>query len=328
MTLGRRVGIWVAVIVILPGIALVAIRAVHAWKRHRVIYVLGAVFQQNSDARKEAPIAGADITAATGLGTSACRSDATGYFRLPLPPGIRKGQPVRLLFVHPGFRPLVMDQPASGEICLARMLPLPHEIISAREVVVANLRVRYSVNSTTMENVGSAVRTFEVENAGNVPCKGRKPCSPNGTWKAGVTSVTEDAGPGNEFWDLRVSCIAGPCPFTRIVSTRFSQASRMVTVQALDWSDTATFLLQAEVIRLMVRDVVRETYPVIFGDALNFTVPGTAEGVSLEAELDGDPIVFPLGPTNILTWADCSVSTNSDRTKLYRCSLLPGYRFP
>lgn len=320
--------IWFALVAILGGTALVAVHAIRAWRRRRVILVVGAVIQQDADPRKEAPIAGVEITAATSLGTTECTSDSSGYFRLPLPPGMRRGQPVKLRFVHTDYRPLALDEKVSGEICLARLAPLPHKESATPEVVVANVRVRYSVNTTSVENVGSAVRTFEDVNAGNVPCNGKKPCSPNGKWKAAVGSLTLDAGQGNEFWNLRVSCIAGPCPFTRVQSTHFSQNSRMVTVQALDWSDTATFLLQAEVIRLFVSDVSRDTYPVIFGEALNFSVPNNAEGVSLEAELDGEPIVFPLGPANILSWADCSVSVSPDQAKVYRCRLDPGYRFP
>ena len=51
-------------------------------------------------------------------------------------------------------------------------------------------------------------------------------------------------------------------------------------VSARDWSDTTTFLLEAEVFHPMVSQVVHESYPVIFGDGLNFTLPSSAEGVS------------------------------------------------
>ena len=46
----------------------------------------------------------------------------------------------------------------------------------------------------------------------------------------------------------------------------------------------------------MVSDLVRESYPVIFGQTLNFSLPLLAEGPSIEAEINGDSIVFPLGP--------------------------------
>ena len=68
-------------------------------------------------------------------------------------------------------------------------------------------------------------------------------------WKAAVGSISLDAGEGNEFRNARVSCIAGPCPFTKIESHNFSHDGRTLNVSALDWSDTATFLLEAEVDR-------------------------------------------------------------------------------
>ena len=78
----------------------------------------------------------------------------------------------------------------------------------------------------------------------------------------------------------------------------------------------------------MVRDYVRKSYPVIFGRALNFTFPAAAEGVSIQAEINGETIVFPLGPNLFLSWADCNARLNNNQTKVYRCELKPGYRFP
>jgi hypothetical protein len=138
-----------------------------------------------------------------------------------------------------------------------------------------------------------------------------------------------DAGPDHEYRDVRASCIAGPCPFTRIDSSGFSQGGRIITATALDWSDTATFLLEAEVFRTVVDSNVRESYPVKFGQTLNFTLPPTEEGVSILAELDGTPMVFPLGPDLYLSWATCNARTNreAEKSTVYRCELKPGYRF-
>ena len=98
-------------------------------------------------------------------------------------------------------------------------------------------------------------------------------------------------------------------------------------VSARDWSDTATFLLEAEVFHPMVSQTVHESYPVIFGDGLNFTLPAAAEGVSLEADFEGQTVIFPLGPTVLLSWADCNARANSDQTRVYRCQLKSGYQF-
>jgi hypothetical protein len=173
------------------------------------------------------------------------------------------------------------------------------------------------------------VKTFQVVNNRNVPCNRQAPCSPDGNWKAATGSVTMDAGPDHEYRDVRASCIAGPCPFTRIDSSGFSQGGRVITATALDWSDTATFLLEAEVFRTVVDSNVRESYPVTFGQTLNFTLPPTEEGVSILAELDGVPMVFPMGPDLYLSWATCTARTNreAEKSTVYRCELKPGYRF-
>ena len=77
----------------------------------------------------------------------------------------------------------------------------------------------------------------------------------------------------------------------------------------------------------MISDIVRESYPVIFGQALNFTLPPGAEGVSIQAEMNKSTIIFPLGPALLLSWADCNARVNSDQTRVYRCELKPGYLF-
>ena len=87
--------------------------------------------------------------------------------------------------------------------------------------------------------------------------------------------------------------------------------------------------MQAEVFHTAISSNVRELYPVIFGRALNFTLPPTQEGVSLEADVDGTPMVFPLDPKPNLSWANCTVRTGTEKEKtaVYRCELKPDYRF-
>ena len=138
-----------------------------------------------------------------------------------------------------------------------------------------------------------------------------------------------DAGPDNLFGNVRASCIAGPCPFTRVDSSGFIHGGRQIHASALNWSDTATFLIEAEVYRNAIVSNVRELYPVIFDRTLNFTLPPTEEGVSLEADIDGLPIVFPLSTNLNMSWATCTVRTDEqkEKTAVYRCELKPGYRF-
>jgi hypothetical protein len=213
---------------------------------------------------------------------------------------------------------------------VVEMAPVHGEVEAAlneKEIMVTNVLVRYSTASTSLENVGSGVKTFQVTNQGNIPCKGQKPCSPDGKWKAAIGSASLDSGDGNLFQNARVSCIAGPCPFTRIDSDGFSRPARTISVSVRDWSDTTTFLLQAEAFRTVANNLIRVSYPVIFGRSLNFTLPANAEGTSLEAEMDGSQIIFPLAPDPVLSWADCNVRVEKQQAKDFRCELKSGYSF-
>jgi hypothetical protein len=294
------------------------------------ITIKGAVLSQDADPQKQLPIADVEITGTDGSTVRTAESDSSGFFSLTLRRGLRRRQPLTLHFRHPGYQPLDLNEFVSDQIYIARMVPISHEtrVQSDRpEAAVSNVRVRYSVKTTTEADVGSAVKTFQVANKGDVPCKGSHPCSPDGKWKAALSSATLDAGEGNEFRNARVSCIAGPCPFSRVEFEDLSRGGRKVNVSVRNWSDTTTFLVEAEVVHPMVSDLVRESYPVIFGRALNFSLPPLAEGPSIEAEINGESIVFPLGPDLYLSWADCHVRVDKDQAKAYRCELKPGYRF-
>jgi len=59
---------------------------------------------------------------------------------------------------------------------------------------------------------------------------------------------------------------------------------------------------------------------------MNFTLPVAAQGMSIEAQMNGSEIVFPLGPNLRLSWADCTL-TATEQARLYRCDVKPGYRF-
>jgi hypothetical protein len=276
------------------------------------------------------PIADVEITGTDGSTVRSAESDSSGFFSLTLRRGLRRRQPLTLHFRHPGYQPLDLNEFVSDQIYLARMVPISHEThvqSDHTDVAVSNIRVRYSVKTTTEADVGSAVKTFQVANVGDVPCKGRHPCSPDGKWKAALSSSSLDAGDGNEFRNARVSCIAGPCPFSRVEFEDLSRGGRKVSVSVRNWSDTTTYLVEAEVVHPMVSDLVRESYPVIFGRALNFSLPLSAEGPSIEAEINGELIVFPLGPDLYLSWADCHARIDKDQAKAYRCELKPGYRF-
>jgi hypothetical protein len=333
---------WKIFIVIATGavvaatvISILVVRS-HRW-RPRNIVIQGAVIRRAPDPSAQVPIGNVKVVATDGVITTSTQSDASGYFLLRFRENIWPGQVLQITFQRADYEPYVLTVPLRYRIALkmlyiAKMTPkeIPKEPQPGKNAtILSNIRIRYTVNSEGDENIGSEVRTFAAVNQPNVPCNRQGPCSPDGNWKAAVGSATLDAGPGNEYRDVRASCIAGPCPFTRIDSSSFQNGGRVITASALDWSSTATFLLEAEVFRKSIASNVRESYPVIFGRTLNFVLPGSQEGASIQAELNGTPMVFPLGPELYLSWASCSSRPSRDNahSNVFRCELKPGYRF-
>ncbi len=326
MTRGRKAAIRAAVALAIACCVVLG----HSGCSRPQIVLHGAVIEQNADPRKQSPIAGVEIAASSGPVASTSRSDASGYFTITLRRWIRWGQTVTLKFRHPDYQPLEFTEPVGNQIYIARMVPIVRKAeppSNQPKITIGNVKIRYSVKASAAVNVGSAVKTFEVVNIGNVPCDGRQPCSPDGKWKAAVASTSLDAGHGNEFHNARLSCVGGPCPFTKILSDGYSRGGNQIQASVLNWSDTTTFLLEAEVYHPMDSELVRESYPVIFGRALNFSLPAGSEGPSIQAEVNGETIVFPLGPSLCLSWADCTMATERDQSKTYRCQLKPGFEF-
>jgi hypothetical protein len=325
MATRTKITIW---LVIVAAITAAAIYAIH--KNNHRITLQGVVIRQDPDPDKQTPIAGAQITALSGSAAGNAHSDASGFFSLSLPEGFRKRRAVALKVRLAGYRPVDLNE-SIGKLYVIQLQPIgttkPPEPDHHPAVLISNVKIRYSVKTTSELDVGSEVKTFQVHNTADVPCSDSSFCSPDGRWKAADASDLLDAGSGNEFRNIRVSCIAGPCPFTRILNQTPTEDGRTLKVLARDWSDTATFLVEAEVVHPMISDLVRESYPVIFGPTLSFTLPGTAEGPSIEAEVNGQPIVFPLGPDLLLSWAKCSLGTSKDESNVYRCELKPGYKF-
>jgi hypothetical protein len=325
MSKRKTIAIWTVLV-----LAVVATTSLIELLRHRQPVTLrGAVLRQDHDPNRQLPLADVQITAVNTLGSAKSKSDASGLFSLKLPKGLRRRQEVILSFRHEGYQPLDVNDFIGDKIYIERMIPIHQDTVaeSRNGSAISNTRIRYSVKATTDADVGSAVKTFQIVNTGNTPCNNQPPCAPGGKWKGALGSLSLDAGEGNEFRNARVSCIAGPCPFTKIEVEGFSQDRRRFNVSVLNWSDTVTFLLEAEVVHPMTSDMVRETYPVIFGRALNFSLPASAEGPSIEAEVQGEPVVFPLGPDLFLRWADCQMVVDRDQSKNYRCELKPGYQF-
>jgi hypothetical protein len=326
MTRSHKIEIWIALL----GTALVAasIWSIVRWQKAKAISLRGAILVQDSDPRKQLPIAGVTVSAGD-LAASDAKSDSSGLFVLKLRKPIRKGHAVILDFHHPQYHPLVVNDFVSNKLYVVHLVPLAGNPAPSNQpkTKVANVRIRYTVKGMTELNVGSAVKTFEIENKGNVPCKGERLCSPDGRWKASIGSAVLDAGVGNQFRNARASCIAGPCPFTKLENDRFTQGGQIITAEVRNWSDTVTFLFEAEVFRPMISQAEHWSYPVIFGEGLSFTLPSSAESVSIEADIDGQTIIFPLGPSLFLSWADCDAGVNPDKGRFYRCTPKPGYTF-
>ena len=322
MTSRKRTVTWTILAAVIAG----AITTVVLQYRRQPVVLRGAVVQADRDPNKQLPLADVQITAINALGSGTSKSNRSGFFRLTLPKGLRRRQRVILQFRHKDYQPLDMDDFIGDKLYIARMVPVRQETKTESGSAVSNARIRYSVKTTTEVNIGTAVKTFQAVNIANQPCHKQPPCSPDGKWKAAMGSLYLDAGEGNEFRNPRVSCIAGPCPFAKIEIENLSQDGRHFDVSVRNWSDTTTFLLEAEVVHRMASDMVRESYPVIFGRALNFSLPAEAEGPSIEAEIDKEAIIFPLGPDLYLRWADCHVEVDEAQSKTYRCELKPGYQ--
>ena len=326
MTRAHKIEAWIAVLIVV--VLAVSVPLVIRWQKHKTITLQGAVLIQDTDPRKQQPIGGVFVSAGD-LGVAPAATDSSGFFVLQLHKPIRRGNAIVLSFRHPQYHPLDLQEFVGNKLYIAHLVPVSSKAAPSNQpqVKVANVRIRYTIKAMTELNVGSAVKTFEIENKGDLACQGRNPCSPDGRWKAAVGSITLDAGGGNQFRNARASCIAGPCPFTRIDSDQPSQGGQILTLSARNWSDTATFLLEAEVFRPMVTQMEHWSYPVIFGESLSFTLPSAAESVSIEADLNGQTIIFPLGPSLFLSWATCDTGISVDRGRVYRCTPKPGYSF-
>jgi hypothetical protein len=327
MTRKQHFATWTTVACIGAAIAAVIIQRSG---RQNVKSLIGCVVRDDPDPRKQVPVANAEIKAPDDVAAANTHTDASGLFRLNLRPGVEKGQTILLRLGQSEYEPLNIYENAEDKLYVIRMTPLPRPaapIPDGPEVAVGNVRVRYALTSTTTLNVGSAGKSFEVVNMGNVPCEHGGTCSPDGKWKAVIGGTSLDASEGNEFQDARLTCIAGPCPFTKVEQDNFSGGGRTISARVRVWSDTVSFLLEAQVVHSMSGDMVRQSYPVKIGPGMDFTLPPIAQGLSIEAEISGVDVVYPLGPSLAVSWATCTVSVDSDRAKRYHCDLKAGYRF-
>ena len=246
----RTVAIATTVGLVLMIAGVVAVRKLVRIKR--IPLITGAIIAYNKDPHLQRPIRNATLTAESGASVWNAVSESSGLFRLRLDPPVEAGETVVLKVEHTDYHPVAITTPAEEQIYVIRLTPKAGQAATPSaqpETRISNVRVRYATRSTNTTTVGAAVRTFDIANTGNVPCQGHGPCSPDGKWKATVGSLSLDAGEQNQqFRNVRVSCIAGPCPFTAIESDRFSRGGHSITVSVRNWSDRVTYLLEAEVV--------------------------------------------------------------------------------
>ena len=329
----KHIALWTGICAAAATVALVVLLRFTHWAP-RIVTIEGAVIRRDTDPRKELPVAGAVITVSDSESKVTTVSGDTGYFNVKFPERIWPREIVNLAFRHPDYKPanetlligihINANQPYVIRMTSTAAPPPPP---GPNPTAIHDIRIRYTINDRSETDVGSAVKVFEVNNTGNTPCKQGDLCSPDGLWKATKDSVTLDAGVGNIFRNVRASCIAGPCPFTRIDSSSFNRDAQNIMVSAINWSDTATFLVEAEVYQESIVSKLRLAYPVIYGRDLHFTAPPTAEGVTIEADVGGTPTVFPLGPDLYMNWGICNSRKGRNNDTIYQCELKPAYSF-
>ena len=215
----RMVGIWTSVAVLGGAAFATLVVNIHRWAP-RYVTIEGAVVREDEDPSRELPIADAEVTASDNVTSVITRSDASGHFKLRFKEGISLGRALDLRFRHPDYHPLDLKlevglNSTKRQLYIAAMKQIAPPITndSNRPLsVVSNIRIRYTINAQTEENIGSAVRTLQVKNTPNVPCGRLPPCSPDGKWKASTGSVSLDAGSGNEFPQCQSVVYRGAMP--------------------------------------------------------------------------------------------------------------------
>ncbi len=139
--------------------------------------ITGAVLRQDPDFGKQLPIANAQISLGDHLSDSAVSSDSAGRFQLMLRSGVRVGQMATLRVRHPGYRPMDLSEYLLDRLYIVRMVPINQgsDASLAPPLVLSDIRVRSATRSEISVNAGSALKTFEVVNTGDVPCDRRRP---------------------------------------------------------------------------------------------------------------------------------------------------------
>src|SRR5258708_24536687 len=180
----HKIAIWAAL-----GVAVGALAGVITLKRSRFVEIrvlTGTVLTQDEDVNKQVPIPNTEIRMAGGLAEGSSKTDSAGLFVVRLRAGIFPGRIITLQFRHMGYQPLDLRTRAGNQLYIVRMQPLPRDARAkgeTPEVGVSNIRVRYTVPSTNIVNIGSAGQTFQSAHTGKLQLEQQVPRSRDAKWQ-------------------------------------------------------------------------------------------------------------------------------------------------
>jgi hypothetical protein len=127
------------------------------------ISLRGAVIKADDDARRQSPITDVEVSVEDGLTIAPTKSDFSGYFKLTLPRRILPGHPITLRFQHPDYEPLDLKETVSDKLYVVHMVSIHPETDvqpNRPKIAVTNVFVRYSIEATTAQNIGTEIKTF------------------------------------------------------------------------------------------------------------------------------------------------------------------------
>ena len=175
----------------------------------------------------------------------------------------------------------------------------------------------------------TGVKTFQIQIMGNIPCNGST-LFPGRQMEGGNQFRVPGCGRGKRFPKCQGFLYCGPLPFhAELIMTAFPREGATSRSPCAIGRIRPHSCFRRRCSDPQISDLVRMTYPIILGTSLNFTLPPTAEGPSVEAELNGENIIFPLGPDPCfeLGRLQCQRAKGNNGQKFYRCELNAGYQF-
>ena len=108
----------------------------------------------------------------------------------------------------------------------------------------------------------------------------------------------------------------------------FRRDGRHFNVSVRDWSDTTTFLLEAEVVRRMTGDTLRRILSSNFRTRCELQPARGGAGTRASKRKSMEKaLFFPLDQISSYDGPIATVGVDRDQSETYRCKLKPGYQF-